>query len=135
MIGAEGGTRTRTLLRGTNFKNVARLLTSLYYALPSSIYRRFSRQSKLRLAWYRHVPPHLPLMLLGLTPHRSRLNPAPPTDALDNKVAECKMSTTSVRWMCTSRRSRRLRLMLGNEAYLHARSALRSVNPWHERRN
>src|ERR1700720_406189 len=57
MSGAGGGSRTRTLLRGTNFKNVGRLLTSFYYALPSSIYRRFSRQSKLRLAWYRHITP------------------------------------------------------------------------------
>ena len=55
--GAEGGSRTRTLLRGTNFKSVARVLISFYYALPSSIYRRFSRQSKLRLAWYEHVSP------------------------------------------------------------------------------
>src|SRR5260370_37146444 len=47
MIGAGGGIRTRTLLRGTNFKPVARVLTSLYYALPSNIYRCFSRQSTL----------------------------------------------------------------------------------------
>ncbi len=57
MIGAEGGSRTRTLLRGTNLKPVARVLTSFYCALPSNIYRRFSRQSKLRLAWYEHVSP------------------------------------------------------------------------------
>jgi hypothetical protein len=57
MLGAEGGSRTRTTLRTTDFKPVARVLTTLYYALPSSIYRRFSRQSKLRLAWYRHVTP------------------------------------------------------------------------------
>src|SRR5260370_8497800 len=57
MIGGEGGSRTPTLLRGTNLKPVARVLTSFYCALPSSIYRRFSRQSKLRLAWYEHVSP------------------------------------------------------------------------------
>ena len=57
MIGAEGGSRTRTTFRSTDFKPVARVLTTLYYALPSSIYRRFSRQSKLSLAWYRHVTP------------------------------------------------------------------------------
>ncbi len=56
-VGAEGGSRTRTALRSTDFKPVSRLLTTLYYALPGSIYRRFSRQSKLRLAWYRHVTP------------------------------------------------------------------------------
>src|SRR6266496_4512159 len=55
MIGAEGGIRTLTGLLPTEFKSVARVLTSFYYALPSSIYRRFSRQSKLRLVWYQHV--------------------------------------------------------------------------------
>src|SRR5258705_11501608 len=61
-VGAEGGSRTRTALRSTDFKPVSRLLTTLYYALPGSIYRRFSRQSKLRLAWYHVTPsssPHL----------------------------------------------------------------------------
>src|SRR5258708_17455549 len=57
MIGAEGGSRTHTTVRSTDFKSVARVLTSFYCALPSSIYRRFSRQSTLRLAWYRHVTP------------------------------------------------------------------------------
>src|SRR5882724_6079557 len=57
MIGAEGGSRTRTTLRSTDFKPVARLLTAFYYALPNSIYRRFSRQSKLRPTWYRYVTP------------------------------------------------------------------------------
>jgi len=47
MIGAEGGSRTRTELLPTDFKSVSPVLTSFYYALPSSIYRRFSRQSKL----------------------------------------------------------------------------------------
>ena len=47
MIGAEAGSRTRTTLRSTDFKSVARVLTSFCYALPSRIYRRFSRQSKL----------------------------------------------------------------------------------------
>src|SRR5882724_1697042 len=70
MIGAEGGSRTRTTLRLTDFKPVSRVLTTFYYALPSSIYRRFSRQSKLRLAWYRHVTP-------SSSPHRSlRQNPS-----------------------------------------------------------
>ncbi len=57
MVGAEGGSRTRTTLRSTDFKPVSAVLTTFYYALPSSIYRRFSRQSKLRLAWYEHVSP------------------------------------------------------------------------------
>src|SRR5258705_7404163 len=57
MIGAEGGSRTRTTLRSTDFKSDSWVLTSFCYALPSSIYRRFSRQSKLRLAWYQHVTP------------------------------------------------------------------------------
>src|SRR6266542_6380457 len=57
MIGAEAGSRTRTTLLTTDFKSVARVLTSFYYARPSSIYRCFSRQSKLRLAWYEHVSP------------------------------------------------------------------------------
>jgi len=55
MIGAGGGSRTRTLLRGMNFKPVAGAPISFYYALPSSIYRRFSRQSNWRPAWYRKV--------------------------------------------------------------------------------
>ena len=75
MIGAGGGIRTRTLFRGTNFKSVARVLTSFYYALPSSIYRRFSRQSKLRLAWYEHVSPHLPLILENQFAETQGLNP------------------------------------------------------------
>jgi hypothetical protein len=37
--------------------NVSEVLTSFYYALPSSIYRGFSRQSKLRIAWYEHISP------------------------------------------------------------------------------
>src|SRR5258705_3955023 len=41
----------------TDFKSVSRQLTSLYYAVSSSIYRRFSRQSKLRPAWYQYVIP------------------------------------------------------------------------------
>src|SRR5258707_792556 len=72
--GAEGGSRTRTSLRTTDFKPVAGVFTTFYYALPSSIYRRFSRQSKLRLAWYQHITPsssphlcarHIP----SLSPH------------------------------------------------------------------
>src|SRR6266851_3363951 len=47
LIGAEGGSRTHTTLRSTDFKSDSGVLTSCYYALPSSIYRRFSRQSKL----------------------------------------------------------------------------------------
>src|SRR2546425_10556308 len=57
MIGAGGGSRTRTSFRTTDFKPVSRVLTTLYYALPSRIYRRFSRQSRLRLARYRHITP------------------------------------------------------------------------------
>ena len=57
IIGAEGGSRTRTTLRSTDFKSASGVLTSFYYALPSRIYRRFSRQSKLRLAWYEYVSP------------------------------------------------------------------------------
>jgi hypothetical protein len=53
-IGAEGGSRTHTT---TDFKPVSVVPTSFYYALPSRIYRRFSRQSKLRLAWYEHISP------------------------------------------------------------------------------
>ena len=45
------------VLRGTDSKSVAPVLTSFYCALPSSIYRRFSGQSTLRLAWYQHVTP------------------------------------------------------------------------------
>ncbi len=41
----------------TDFKSASGVLTSCYCALPSRIYRRFSRQSKLRLAWYKHVSP------------------------------------------------------------------------------
>jgi len=44
-------------LRSTDFKSDSAVLTSFYYALPSSIYRRFSRQSKLRPAWYKHLTP------------------------------------------------------------------------------
>src|SRR5439155_26026837 len=68
MIGAEGGSRTHTTLRSTDFKPVSRLFTTFYYALPSSIYRRFSRQSKLRLAWYQHVTP-------SSSPHLCASNP------------------------------------------------------------
>ena len=49
----------------TDFKPVSRLLTTFYYPLTSSIYRRFSRQSKLRLAWYEDVSALLPLIFLG----------------------------------------------------------------------
>jgi hypothetical protein len=45
--GAEGGSRTRTTLRTTDFKPVSVAPTSFYYALPSSIYGHFSRHSKL----------------------------------------------------------------------------------------
>ena len=52
----------------TDSKPVAPVLTPLYYALPSSTYRR--RQSKQRLAWYRHVTPSSSLMVAyGKTPH------------------------------------------------------------------
>ena len=44
--GAEGGSRTRTSLRTTDFKSAFSVLTKCYYTLPSSIYQRFSRQSK-----------------------------------------------------------------------------------------
>ena len=47
MSGAEGGIRTHTGLLPTDFKSVSGVLTSFYDALPSSIYRRFSRQGKL----------------------------------------------------------------------------------------
>ena len=47
----------QTGLFATDFKPVAEVFTSSYYALPNSIYRRFSRQSTLRLAWYEHVSP------------------------------------------------------------------------------
>ena len=67
------------VLRGTDSKSVAPVLTSFYCALPSSIYRRFSRQSKLRLAWYRHVTPHLPLMFLG---HRAPSRPLESADIM-----------------------------------------------------
>ena len=46
-----------SLLRTTDFKSASTVLTSFYYALPSSIYQRFSRHSRLRLAWYEHVSP------------------------------------------------------------------------------
>jgi len=55
--GLEGRSRTRHSLRTTDFKSASGLLTSFYYAIPSSIYRRFSRQSRLRPAWYRHMTP------------------------------------------------------------------------------
>jgi len=45
------------LLLTTDFKSDLGALTSFCYALPSRIYRRLSRQSNLRLAWYRHVTP------------------------------------------------------------------------------
>src|SRR5260370_32550346 len=51
------------------FKSVSGVPTSFYYALPSRIYRRFSRQSKLRLAWYKHVTPSSPP---SSSPHLSR---------------------------------------------------------------
>jgi hypothetical protein len=57
MIGAEGGSQTRTTLRSTDFKSARGRLTSFYYALPSRLYRRFSRQSRLCPAWYEHVSP------------------------------------------------------------------------------
>jgi hypothetical protein len=46
----------------TDFKSASGVLTEFYYALPSRIYRCFSRQSKLHPAWYRHVAPHVPLV-------------------------------------------------------------------------
>jgi hypothetical protein len=72
-IGAEGGSRTRTGLPPTDFKSASGVFTEFYYALPSRIYRRFSRQSKLRPAWYRHVTPHLPLNLIVITRHQKSI--------------------------------------------------------------
>jgi hypothetical protein len=54
------------MMLATDFKSVSTGPTSSYYALPSSIYRRFSRQSKLRPAWYEHISP---LIFLG---HRAQ---------------------------------------------------------------
>jgi len=51
MIGAEGGSRTRTPFRTTDFKSGLGVLASFYYALLNRIYLRFSRQSSLRLPW------------------------------------------------------------------------------------
>jgi hypothetical protein len=65
IISAEVWRRTRTSFRTTDFKSGFPVLTSFYYALPSSTYKRFSRQSKFRLAWYEHVTPYLPLILKG----------------------------------------------------------------------
>ena len=48
--------RTRALLT-TDFKSVSRLPNSSNWTLPSRIYRRLSRQSKLRQAWYEHITP------------------------------------------------------------------------------
>src|SRR5258705_12705793 len=73
--GAEGGSRTRTSLRTTDFKSVSRVLTSLYCAIPSRIYRRFSRQSKLRLAWYEHVSP-------ASSPHLANSQPGHSVDGV-----------------------------------------------------
>ena len=63
--GAEGGSRTRTAFRPTDFKPVSGLLTSCYCVLPSRIYRRSSRQGKLSIIWSGHVTP-------SSSPHLSR---------------------------------------------------------------
>src|SRR2546422_2622729 len=59
MIGAEGGSRTRTSLRTTDFKSASGVLTSHYYALPSRILLTFqpSKQATSRL-----VSAHNPLI-------------------------------------------------------------------------
>src|SRR5258708_31683204 len=66
--------------KATDFKSVSRVLTSFHYALPSSIYRRFSRQSKLRPAWYKHVTPssspHVAQVHKPLIPRRPHVNQA-----------------------------------------------------------
>ena len=53
--------------RATDSKPVSLVLTQWYYARPSSIYRRLSRQSKLGKTWSRHVSP-------SSSPHRAQIN-------------------------------------------------------------
>ena len=54
---AEGGSRTRTSFRTTDFKSLDRHFTTFYYMTPGSIYRRFSRQSKPRRKGYHNITP------------------------------------------------------------------------------
>jgi hypothetical protein len=55
--GAEGGIRTLTGLLPTDFKSFHRYLTTCYYMIQRSIYRRFSRQSSSRPTWYQNIAP------------------------------------------------------------------------------
>ncbi len=68
VIGAEGGSRTRTSLRTTDFKSESGVLTSFYDALPSRIYRPAAKASYVWLGTSTY-PPHLPLIFPG---HRAQ---------------------------------------------------------------
>jgi hypothetical protein len=78
--GAEGGSRTRTPLRTTDFKSLEHHMTTCYYMILGSFNRRLAVKASLRHTWYHHVTP-------SSFPHLSRAEIPITHDTRDSSYA------------------------------------------------